>query len=267
MANGTLTGLTIAGLDPSSGAGITADLAVMASYGVFGTACATALTVQSTMGVKASHPVSAELIAETLAFLADDLPPAGVKIGMLGNTEVVLAIAEFLQGRCVPIVLDPVMRSSSGRELLEAGGVIALQERLLPMVNWITPNVEELAVLAGKSMVGRGEIEREAGRLRGRWPKLNIVVTGGDQDAPDDLVLTCDGRMEWLRGMKVESRATHGTGCAFSTALLCGLMLGQDGIEAVRAAKEFVTEGIRRATPRGKGKGPLNLFWPLRRGV
>ena len=143
--------LTIAGFDPSSGAGITADLQVFATHGLFGTACITALTVQSTLGVK-SVESAAHLIAPTLDHLDADLPPAGIKIGMLPNAEAVLAVAAYLRkvrGRGIPVVLDPVVRSSSGAALLDAEGLAALQQELLPLVNWVTPNHYEVIVLSG----------------------------------------------------------------------------------------------------------------------
>ena len=128
--------LTIAGYDPSSGAGATADLMVFAAHGLFGTSCITGLTVQSTMGVLASHPIDAKVVRETLNCLHADLPAAGIKIGMLGTAAVVATVADFLarlrvQGSRVPVVLDPVLRSSSGRELLDDEGMVLLRERLL----------------------------------------------------------------------------------------------------------------------------------------
>jgi hydroxymethylpyrimidine/phosphomethylpyrimidine kinase len=231
----------------------------MAAHGLFGTSCATALTVQSTVGVRATHAVDAEIVTQTLACLAEDLPPAGIKIGMLANEANVLAVA------AVPVVLDPVIRSSSGAALLDMAGVAAMQRSLLPLVDWVTPNLGELAALAGMMVDGPAEMGRAARVLLDRWPQLNVVGTGGDLDKPYDLVLHTDGRMEWLEGERVESRATHGTGCAFSTALLCGLVKGLEAGVALRGAKQFVTEAIRRAEPRGSGHGPMDLLWPLRR--
>src|SRR5580698_8027237 len=135
-----LTVLTIAGFDPSSGAGVTADLMVFAAHGLFGTSCITALTVQSTVGVRATQPVAGEVVRATLDCLQDDLPVAGIKIGMLATAENVAAVVDFLEGirgQGIPVVLDPVLRSSSGRELLDAAGVVLMRERLLPLVDWV----------------------------------------------------------------------------------------------------------------------------------
>ena len=238
--------LTIAGFDPSNGAGITADLQVFAAHGLFGTSCITALTVQNTVGVAAVHPVGGAVVRATLECLWEDLPPVGIKIGMLATAGCVEAVAGFLEGlRVRPVVvLDPVLRSTSGRELLDAAGVEVMRRRLLPLVDWVTPNEAELAVLGELSGVG-------------------VVVTGGDREPPDDRVVI-DGVETWLTGVRVETRATHGTGCAFSSALLARLVLGDEPLDAARAAKDYVAEAMRRATPIGRGRGPMNHLWPLR---
>ncbi len=271
MRTGRLqTVLTIAGFDPSSGAGVTADLMVFAAHGLFGTSCITGLTVQSTVGVRLSVPVVTELVEETLECLVSDLPPVGVKIGMLGVGATVDVVAKFLEGlrgggRRVPVVLDPVVRSSSGRELLDAAGVEAMRERLLPLVDWVTPNVEELGVLTGLGVSRREDVEEAARVLAGGGfgTGLNVVVTGGHLERPDDLVLV-GGEAVWLEGEKIESRSTHGTGCAFSSALLSRLVLGDSGKDAARRAKQYVTEAIRTAEAVGAGFGPVNHLWPLR---
>ena len=251
--------MTIAGFDPSSGAGVIADLAVMAAHGYFGTSAITALTVQSTRGVAAMFPIDPRILTETLEHLVTDLPPVGIKLGMLATAATVRVVASFLCTLSIPIpvVLDPVFRSSSGRELLDADGIAALQNELLPLVTWITPNRNELKILAGN------ELEAGARGLAARYPGLNVAVTGGDANA-DDFILLADGRQEWLRGKKIVSSSTHGTGCAFSSALLCRLADGEDGIAAALAAKQYVAEAIRRAPGIGGGKGPLDLLRPLR---
>ncbi len=260
---------TIAGFDPSSGAGVTADLVVFAAAGYFGVAAVTALTVQSTLGVRASHSVSEPQLRETLQCLHEDLPPAGIKIGMLANAANVDAVAEFVsfckQGaQPVPVVLDPVFRSSSGRELLDAHGLARLKDRLLPLVDWITPNLAELAELAGLPAGTPSEMEAAVSAIQARFPRLGIVATGGHLDSADDLVAFPGQPIQWLRGPKLLSQATHGTGCAFSSALLCSLVEGREELAAADA-KHFVTQAILRAEPVGHGRGPMNLLWPLRR--
>lgn len=260
--------LTIAGFDPSSGAGITADLKVFAAYQFYGVSAVTALTVQSTQGVRQTEPVAPALLAETLDCLAGDLEIGGVKIGMLATEENVDVVARFLAARGIPrarVVLDPVVRSSSGRDLLDAGGVAALGELLLPRVGWVTPNLDELSVLAGVSVSDRDSVGWTATLLRMRYEGLNIVVTGGHLDSPDDFLLTADGEELWFPGARIETSATHGTGCAFSSALLAELVLGRPPADAVTAAKSYVREAMLAAPRLGHGRGPLHHLYRLSR--
>ncbi len=262
------TVLTIAGFDPSSGAGVTADLMVFAAHRLFGTSCITSLTVQSTIGVLTAHPIRPETVRETLDCLQGDLPAAGIKIGMLATEETVAVVADFLgklrsRGGRVPAVLDPVLRSSSGRELLDQAGVTTLRERLLPLVDWVTPNIEELEILSGRRVAERGDLPGAARGLQGLGSDLNVFATGGHLEPPDDFLLTAAGGTWWLPGTRVESTSTHGTGCALSSALLSGLVQGKSAYEAAVGAKIYVAEAIRTAAGLGHGRGPLNHLWPL----
>jgi hydroxymethylpyrimidine/phosphomethylpyrimidine kinase len=263
--------ITIAGFDPGAGAGITADLKTFAAHQVYGVACITSLTVQSTLGVRATETLSPVLVRQTLDCLAEDVTLSGVKIGMLGSAEVADEVAGFLarQSGKAPgkidrhrIVLDPVLCSSSGTPLIEANGIRVLREQLLQRVGWITPNVQELAILVEEAM----PVADAAARLKAIAAgygnhDLNVVVTGGDLDQPDDFLLSASGEQRWFPGEKVVTESTHGTGCAFSTALLCALISGQNAGEAVLSAKAYVTEALRAAYPVGKGKGPMNHFF------
>jgi hydroxymethylpyrimidine/phosphomethylpyrimidine kinase len=267
--------LTIAGFDPSSGAGITADLKVFAAHHLYGIAAVTALTVQSTAGVRRSEVVATGLLEETLACLAEDLPIAGVKLGMLGTAAHVAVVAEFLgelrgsAGRRVAVVLDPVVRSSSGHALLDAEGVELLRTRLLPLVDCVTPNSGELLLLAGLAETGRSsgknvseqEVVEAAVRLRALMPDLAVVATGGHLAEAHDLVVGPGMDPVWLRGEWVKTRATHGTGCAHSSALLCGLVAGLRVDQAARAAKEYVTAALRAARPMGAGGGCMDHLY------
>ena len=268
--------LTIAGFDPSSGAGITADLQVFAAHGLFGTACITALTVQSTQGVAAVEQVS-HLVGPTLEHLNADLPPAGIKIGMLGNAEAVRAVTTYLaglraRGIDIPVVLDPVLRSSSGKSLLSGRGISLLKEELLPLVDWVTPNFTELEEISGEAMLLPAQEDADVVLhvLHQRYPSLNVVATGGED--PEgcleanlcvDSLMTMRGELHRFSAERVATTSTHGTGCAFSSALLSRLILGDNPHQAVAAAKSYVTEALKRAPGLGKGKGPLNLLWPL----
>jgi hydroxymethylpyrimidine/phosphomethylpyrimidine kinase len=264
------TVLTIAGFDPSSGAGITADLMVFAAHSLFGTSAITALTVQATTGVRSVHPVSAEVLSATLDCLKLDLPPAGIKIGMLATAANVRAVADYLSSLQrshpqIPVVLDPIIRSSSGRELLDAEGVTFLREILLPCIGWITPNLDELRVWTGRQTLERKDIPEACHLLQRQVPSrtLGILATGGHLDPPDDFLLTPTGEDLWLPGTRVETRATHGTGCAFSSAFLSRLVLGDPPAEAARAAKQYVAIALQTATPRGAGHSSMNHLWPF----
>ncbi|HEX4066658.1 MAG TPA: hydroxymethylpyrimidine/phosphomethylpyrimidine kinase [Acidobacteriaceae bacterium] len=258
--------LTIAGFDPSGGAGATADLQVMGAHGFAGVTALTALTVQSTKGVRRVQAVEAGFLRETLRCLGEDSPPAGVKIGMLATAENAGVVAEWLRrsGRARErVVLDPVIRSSSGAELLEAEGVRRLVRELLPVVGWVTPNIAELGALLGEPEPEREAIAGLARRLQGlgtsppcqnqaEWGTqggggLNVVVTGGHLERPDDFLLTADGTETWFPGKRVEARGihgSHGTGCVFSSALLCRLLLGDEPAAAATAAKAWVVRRL-----------------------
>jgi len=263
--------LTIAGFDPSSGAGVTADLAVFAAHGLFGTSAITTLTVQSTLGVAATLEPSATHLRHTLDHLWDDLHAAGIKIGALGSAENAATIASFLDQTepdtglpAIPVVFDPVMLSSSGRALFPPDQVDTLHETILPLVSWITPNWPELTLLSGRAVSNLEEATSAAHLLGKRHPRLSIVATGGDQSVPVDMLRTPDGSIQTFHGEHIDSTSTHGTGCAFSSALLAALILGRHSpASAVSAAKAYVSEAIRRAIPLGHGRGPLNLLWPL----
>jgi hydroxymethylpyrimidine/phosphomethylpyrimidine kinase len=264
--------LTIAGFDPSSGAGITADLAVFSAFGAFGVSCIAALTVQSTTGVTGVEPVPAATVKATLASLAADLPLGGIKIGMMGTAENVRILAGFCaENPGLPVVLDPVWRSSSGYELLDPAGVKALQEELLGKVSWITPNLDELGMLTSTTVRTAGDVPDAAAKLQKQAaalgnPGLKVVVTGGHLDSADDFLLGNHAEAGWIPGKWVETTSTHGTGCAFSSALLAGLVMHPErtAAEQVVAAKEYVRRALETAIPLGHGAGPMNLLWPLR---
>lgn len=252
--------LSVAGFDPSAGAGILADLKVFARHGLYGVAAITALTVQSTLGVLEAHPAGREIFGHTLECLSADMPIVGVKIGMLGSSEIVMELTHFLRDAGIPreqIVLDPVLVSSSGASLLDVEGIRLLRDKLLGLVGWVTPNMDELAALTGEQVCSRDRVPSLAARVAELAPGLNVVVTGGHLDPPDDFLRTAAGQETWLPGRQVDTTSTHGTGCVFSSALLCRILAGDAPAEAVRGAKEFVTRALETAVPIGSGKGPL----------
>ena len=262
--------LSVAGYDPSSGAGITADVKTAAALGCYAATCATALTVQSTQGVFGVHVLEPELVMRTLNTLADDLDIAAVRIGMLGSGAVAGAVHGFLASRLLPnIVLDPVLRSSSGAALLDEIGLEILRG-MLPLCDVVTPNIDEASQLAAcEPLPPQANWEQALPWMRNTAARLHdmgaraVIITGGHLDPANDYLSTKGSsplRAEVIEGERLESRSTHGTGCAFATALACRLALGDGLPQAARAAKQYVGNAIASAYPLGKGAGPINHF-------
>jgi len=249
--------LSIAGYDPSSGAGITADIKTIAAHGCYGITCITALTVQSTRGVLRVDPVEGRIIIETLEELALDVDIAAVKIGMLGSAEAARAVAAFLK-RHLPshVVLDPIIKSSSGADLIEKNGLEILKQKILHQATVITPNLSEAATLTGMEVCNREQMEQAAERLQ-QMGARTVIITGGHLDVPVDLVLSRGRSATLLEGTRIASASTHGTGCAFSTAIACGLAKGKSVIEAARAAKRYVEIELQKPKMMGAGVGPV----------
>lgn len=249
--------LSIAGHDPSSGAGITADIKTIAAHGCYGVTCVTALTVQSTRGVSRVDACEGRTITETLEQLMDDLDIAAVKIGMLGSAEGAKSVAAFLKRYSLSfVVLDPIIRSSSGAELISAEGVQVMKDRIIARSCVITPNVDEAAMLTGLNVASMEEMQAAALRLHEMGAR-NVIITGGHMDPPNDLISGKDGQTTVLSGNKIPGRSTHGTGCAYSTALACNLAKGHNLVSAAKAAKSYVENSLRKALPIGKGIGPV----------
>src|SRR5580658_1708281 len=266
--------LTIAGFDPSSGAGVTADIKTIAAHGCYGVACITAMTVQSTAGVRRVEAVDPGLVTETLEELASDVPLAAVRIGMLGSAKVVRAVVEFLgspQGKSgspakLPnVVLDPILRSSSGAELLDAAGIRVLIEKLIPLADVITPNVDEAALLTGLKVTDLEEMRAAAAKLH-QMGSAAVVITGGHLEKATDLLsfTTTQGIAEEVfKAERQRSNSTHGTGCAFATAMACHLALGRGIAEAALLAKTYVTAAIAAGHPLGRGTGPVHHLYRM----
>jgi hydroxymethylpyrimidine/phosphomethylpyrimidine kinase len=270
MAEKPLVVLTIAGFDPSSGAGVTADIKTIAAHGCYGVACITAMTVQSTAGVRRVEAVDSSLVTETLQELASDIPIAAVRIGMLGSARVVKAVAEFLGRRSgkdkLPnVVLDPILKSSSGADLLDAAGTRLLIEKLIPLADVITPNVDEAAVLTGLKVTDLDEMRAAAARLH-QMGSAAVVVTGGHLEKAIDLLsfTTKQGVAEEVfKAERQRSNSTHGTGCAFATAMACHLALERGLAEAALLAKTYVTAAIAGGHPLGRGTGPVHHLYRM----
>src|SRR5678815_509727 len=258
--------LTIAGFDPSSGAGVTADVKTIAAHGCYGVSCITALTVQSTAGVRRVEPVSPEIISATLSELLTDVEVAAVHVGMLASSRVVKAVADFLEQSNLPnIVLDPILKSSSGKDLLDAPGRELLRKRLLPMCSVVTPNIDEAAVLTGLPVTDPNQMREAAQVLHGMGAPA-VVVTGGHLDKAIDLLSFRTRKsieQELFKSERQKSNSTHGTGCAFATAMACHLALGRGLPEAVLLAKAYVQAAIANAHPLGKGVGPVHHLYRM----
>jgi len=258
--------LTIAGFDPSSGAGITADIKTIAAHGCYGVSCITALTVQSTQGVRRVEPLDPQIILGTLQELISDVEIAAVHIGMLGTGEVVGVVADFLGRAKLPhVVLDPIIRSSSGADLLNRAGLQLLVEKLIPLAEVITPNLNEASALTGLPVTNLDQMRAAATRLHSLGA-ANVVITGGDLEKATDLLSFTTSRgaeSEVFKAERLSSNSTHGTGCAFATALACHLAHGRGLAEAVLLAKAYVAAAIANAHPLGHGVGPVNHLYRM----
>ena len=272
--------LTIAGFDPSSGAGVTADIKTIAAHACYGVACITAMTVQTTAGVRRVEPADPALITDTLEELAADFDIAAVHIGMLGCGKVVKAVADFLalrsstraaktaskeQARLSNIVLDPILKSSSGAALLDGPGTKLLIERLIPLADVVTPNVEEATAITGIKVRDLEEMKGAAAKLHEMGASA-VVVTGGHLDKAIDLLSYGTKRgieQEIFKAERQRSNSTHGTGCAFATAMACHLALDRGLAEATLLAKTFVTAAISNGQTLGKGTGPVHHLYRM----
>ena len=254
--------LTIAGFDPSSGAGITADLKTFAAHNCYGVAAITALTVQNTQGASALRPIDASLLKESVNSLLADERVRAIKIGMLGNQANAEVVREVLDlNPALPAVLDPVVRSASGLDLVDGEGLTYLREHLLGRVRLVTPNLDEAAILTGLKVENMESMKAAARKLIEMGARA-VVVTGGHLEKAIDVYY--DGtELESFVGDRVKPDNTHGTGCTFSSAIAANLALGRQLRDAVVLAKAYVTEAIRKAYPVGPGRLPLNHLYRM----
>jgi hydroxymethylpyrimidine/phosphomethylpyrimidine kinase len=255
--------LTIAGFDPSCGAGVAADLKTFAAHGCYGIAAITSLTVQNTQGVQAVHNTPSSELREQLEVLINDCDIDAVKIGMLGNRGNAVVVGEFLDAHKFSLVVhDPVMKSSSDSELLDNAGVKYVATELLKRANVITPNVPEAEILTGITIKDVTDMEAAARKLAEMGAKA-VVVKGGHMEKATDVVF--DGKdMHQLGGDKVKLENTHGTGCTFASALTAQMAAGRGLVEAATLAKAYVMKAIEKAYPVGKGRLPVDHFFRLR---
>jgi hydroxymethylpyrimidine/phosphomethylpyrimidine kinase len=259
--------LIIAGSDSGGGAGLQADLKTVTALGGYAATAVTAVTVQNTLGVSGVWPVPAEVVAAQAEAVLADIGADAIKTGMLGGPEVVEAVAALLDGPAlaIPAVIDPVMVAKGGAELTTAPAVALLRERLLPHAALLTPNAPEAEALTGLEVENLEGQRRAAERLLELGAKA-VLLKGGHVagERVTDLLATAEGET-LFEGERLDSRHTHGTGCTLASACAAGLAQGLPLVEAVARAWAYTAEAIRRAPGLGRGHGPLDHGWPLRR--
>ena len=273
--------LTIAGSDSSGGAGIQADMKTICSHQLFAESVVTALTAQNTTGVYGVEEVEPAFVAQQIDVVFDDIRPDAVKVGMVSSPAIVRAIADGLRRHGASnIVVDPVMVATSGSALIASEAVDALVAHLFPLAEVITPNIPEAEVLAGMAIACPEDVQRAAELIAercvaaavtapdygGEAPGVPaIMIKGGhgvgEPDAADDYLRLDHGEHVWLRGPRIETRNTHGTGCSLSSAIACNLAQGFAVDVAVREAKAYVAGALADGLDLGRGSGPLNHMW------
>ena len=261
--------LTIAGSDPSGGAGIQADLKTFTALGVYGATVITALTAQNTLGVTGVHQVPADFIAAQFEAVTSDLMVAAVKTGMLGDVETVMTVAGLLSRLKPPfLVADPVMVATSGDRLLDANAISAVREELIPLASLITPNIPEAAALLEEApAVAELDMERQARQLL----KLGcgaVLIKGGHGEGSEaaDILVTADG-VRWFRRPRIDTRNTHGTGCTLAAAITAGLAQGLELDAAIDQAKAFVWAALKSGADQkiGRGNSPVDHLFNVRK--
>ena len=264
--------LTIAGFDPSAGAGIAADLKTFSAQNCYGVAAITAITVQSTQGVKSVSVVAEAELRAQLDALLDDIKISAIKIGMLGNRANAAVVSAFLdRAGVVNVVLDPVMKPTSGSpDLLDASGIKFLGDELLKRATVVTPNIAEAEILSGMSIKDPSSMEAAARKIAARGARA-VVIKGGHMEKAIDMLFD-GGETQTLGGEHIKTENTHGSGCTFASAIAAQLAHGRPLREAVLLAKAYVTKAIERGYSIGKGAGPLDHFYrvhqePPARGV
>jgi len=250
--------LTIAGSDPSGGAGLQADLKTFHRFGVYGAAVVTLITVQNTRGVTRVSTLDPDLVTAQIQAVLEDIPPHAAKVGALGSREIVLAVARAARTFTFPLVVDPVMISKHGARLIDEDAARALIEALIPRTFLLTPNLDEAAALTGLVVEDRDGMARAAEKLAS-FGAANVLVKGGHLrgDALDLLYLS-GGEIREFTARRIETRHTHGSGCTYSAAITAELAKDTPLADAVARAKAFITEAIRTAPGLGAGNGPLN---------
>jgi len=252
--------LIVAGSDSGGGAGIQADIKSVTALGGHAATAITALTAQNTRGVFGVHPVPIDFVVQQMTLVLDDIGADALKTGMMGSAEVIAAVAETLRthGGGAPLVVDPVMVAKGGHALLESSAEAALRDLLVPLASLLTPNAPEAEALTGETIADVGDLERVGRRLLDLGPRA-VLMKGGHLpgETVTDLLVTADG-VHRFQGLRIQTQATHGTGCTLASSIACGLAQGRSLVGAVVRARAYVRRAMETAPGLGQGHGPMN---------
>ena len=253
--------MTIAGLDPSGGAGVIADIRTFSAFGCFAAAAITSLTFQNTVGVFGAEHQTADVVRKQVEPVIEDYEVAAVKTGMLPAVAVIEETARLIEKMNTRSVVDPVVRSTSGFDLIDDAALRSLVAKLFPLADLVTPNRPEAERITGRTIDTRSDVEAAAREMQSMGAK-NVLIKGGH--APDERkavdYLFIGEVVHVLEADRIDTTATHGTGCTLAAAIAANLALGRDLVESVKIAKDFVTKAIRTAPMLGHGNSPINIF-------
>jgi hydroxymethylpyrimidine/phosphomethylpyrimidine kinase len=257
------TALTIAGSDSGGGAGIQADLKTFSALGVYGMSAITAVTAQNTQEVRSVQSIDPGIVGAQIDVLFEDMPIHAVKIGMLSNPDIIKVVANRLEYyRPKNIVIDPVMISKGGHSLLEETAISLLTERLLPLATVLTPNIPEAEALTGNTVESHEDMELLCEKLQARGTE-SVLLKGGHFNGNPDDVFYNGKEFTWLKGERIITKNTHGTGCTLSSAIAANLAREEELLDSIKLAKQYITGAIRESLEIGKGHGPTHHFHSL----
>ncbi|HFI0686902.1 TPA: bifunctional hydroxymethylpyrimidine kinase/phosphomethylpyrimidine kinase [Streptococcus suis] len=251
--------LSIAGTDPTGGAGVMADLKSFQARSVYGMAVVTSVVAQNTKGVQLIRHLDQEILEEQLKSVFQDIVPDAIKTGMLAQVETIELVASYLAEQKCPYVLDPVMVATSGDRLIEEDAIQALKTKLLPLATIITPNLPEAEVLVGRTLKSENDIMNAGRWIRKELGVKNVVIKGGHlANVASDYLFLEDGEVRIISAARIATNHTHGTGCTYAAVITAELAKGRTVAQAVETAKRFITEAIQTAPELGHGNGPVN---------
>lgn len=256
--------LTMAGSDSGGGAGIQADLRTFAFHAVHGASALTCITAQNTQGVSRVEALSPDMVVAQVTTVVEDIGVQAAKTGMLLNQSIIDAVADYLERNPLPaLVVDPVMVSRTGAQLIDDDAIATLRQRLIPLATVLTPNRREAEILAGMEILTLTDMQTAAQKIYSLGPQAVVVKGGGVTNELRGVDIWFDGQAAVLKTQPVETRDTHGTGCTLSAAIAANLARGIPTYTAVTAAKDYVTAALQHSLRIGQGQGPVGHFFPL----